>query len=231
MKNREPFDLRIPLAAWNLFLSLFSFYGVVRVVPHFLYRVTHLPFVDTMCEQVHAAYGGGAVGLATLLFCFSKIPELVDTVFIVLRKKPLIVLHWYHHVTVFLYCWFGFVTMSSNGLYFEAMNFSVHSVMYFYYFLQAIKALPTWFPAIIITYMQIGQMFVGTFIVASSWYFKFFGGGRFKPQECNVQITDLITGGIIYASYLILFIQFAFTRFGKKSSKKDKKDKQVEKED
>ena len=44
-----------------------------------------------------------------------KIPELIDTVFIVLRKKPLIFLHWYHHVTVVLYCWHSFAQRSSAG--------------------------------------------------------------------------------------------------------------------
>jgi hypothetical protein len=32
-----------------------------------------------------------------LLFCMSKVPELFDTVLLVLRKKPVITLHWYHH--------------------------------------------------------------------------------------------------------------------------------------
>lgn len=32
MKDREPFDLRIPLAMWNALLSIFSFIGMYRTV-------------------------------------------------------------------------------------------------------------------------------------------------------------------------------------------------------
>jgi hypothetical protein len=63
------------------------------------------------------------------LFILSKIPELIDTVFIVQRKRPLIFLHWYHHVTVLLYCWHSYATEASQALYFVAMNYSVHAVM------------------------------------------------------------------------------------------------------
>ena len=71
-----------------------------------------------------------------------QIPELFDTVFIILKKKPLIFLHWYHHVTVLLYCWNSYVTESGAGIYFAAMNYAVHAVMYTYYFLQAVRVLP-----------------------------------------------------------------------------------------
>jgi len=37
----------------------------------------------------------GATGLWVQLFILSKIPELIDTFFIVQRKRPLIFLHWY----------------------------------------------------------------------------------------------------------------------------------------
>jgi len=51
----------------------------------------------------------------TWAFCFSKLPELIDTVFIVLRKQPLIFLHWYHHASVLIYCWFSYQDYSSTG--------------------------------------------------------------------------------------------------------------------
>lgn len=213
MEKYKPFDLVGPLAAWNLFLSLFSTYGAIRTVPHILYRITHLPFVETVCEPSYIAYGNGAAGLATQLFILSKIPELIDTVFIVLRKKPLIFLHWYHHVTVLLYCWNAYVTEASAGIYFVAMNYTVHAVMYFYYYLQAIRCMPKWFPSWIITIMQISQMVIGTFIVCASFYFHFYGGGRYAPGACNNSPSNLAAGGIIYASYLYLFVEFAVKRF------------------
>jgi elongation of very long chain fatty acids protein 6 len=155
MAKRKAFDLVVPLAAWNLFLAVFSTYGALRTVPHMLHRITTLSFEETVCQAPYTAFGSGAAGLATQFFILSKIPELVDTIFIVLRKKPLIFLHWYHHVTVLLYCWNSYVTESSAGLHFVAMNYTVHSVMYMYYFLQATKLMPKWFPVIIITIMQV----------------------------------------------------------------------------
>lgn len=32
MKDRKPFDLRLPLAAWNALLCIFSFIGMARTV-------------------------------------------------------------------------------------------------------------------------------------------------------------------------------------------------------
>jgi elongation of very long chain fatty acids protein 6 len=36
----------------------------------------------------------------------SKVPETIDTLFIVLRRQKLIFLHWYHHATVLVYCFY-----------------------------------------------------------------------------------------------------------------------------
>ncbi len=91
----------------------------------------------------------------------SKFPELFDTFFIVIHNKPLIFLHWYHHMTVLLYCWYSCVTPPPMGLFFMVMNYCVHAVMYRYYFLMAIKMRPKWFNPAVVTFVQLGQMFVG----------------------------------------------------------------------
>ena len=40
----------------------------------------------------------------------------MDTAFIVLRKRKLIFLHWYHHATVLLVCWYAGATKQSAGM-------------------------------------------------------------------------------------------------------------------
>ena len=196
MNNYKPFDLRGSLCLWNISLSLFSAWGAFRTVPHILFRITHYSFERNVCEAPETAFGSGACGLAVQLFIVSKLPELVDTLFIVLRKKKLIFLHWYHHVTVLLYCWNAYVTESAAGIWFVAMNYTVHAVMYFYFFLMAANMVPKGFPSWIITLLQISQMIVGTIIVCASLYYYFEGGEIYRAKTCN-NIPENLTAGML----------------------------------
>ena len=85
-----------------------------------------------------ASYGQGACGFWVMLFIFSKVPELFDTVFLVLHRHDVIFLHWYHHATVLLYCWHSYASRSSAGLYFVSMNYGVHAVMYAWFAVAAV---------------------------------------------------------------------------------------------
>jgi elongation of very long chain fatty acids protein 6 len=165
-------------------------------------------YEQTICTSPFTSWGLGTTGFWVMLFIFSKIPELVDTLFIVLRKKPLIFLHWYHHVTVLLFCWNAYATGAGSGLYFVAMNFTVHALMYGYYCLQSLGLCPKSFPAVIITISQIAQMLVGTAVCISAWYFTLRDGA-----SCHNDMSNLVAGGLMYGSYLYLFVEFAIRRY------------------
>ena len=219
MKNREPFDLKWPLAYWNLFLSTFSTIGMMRTVPHLLHTLSRQTMEETICTDAQAqSNGDGVVGLWVQLFVLSKIPELIDTVFIVLRKKPLIFLHWYHHITVLAFCWNCYATKSSTGLIFCAMNYSVHAIMYGYYFLMAVGAKPKWMKPVVITLAQISQMIVGTTICIMSAVLMYK-----KGSDCAVTRNNILPGALMYGSYLYLFCEFAVKRFILAPKKKVKK--------
>jgi elongation of very long chain fatty acids protein 6 len=225
MSSRKPFNIINQLAVWNFVLAVFSIYGTLRVVPHLLFKLSEMTFEESICDSAHSYFGAGAAGLSVQLFILSKLPELFDTAFVILRKKPLIFLHWYHHITVLLYCWNSYVTESGSGIYFVAMNYTVHAVMYMYYYLHAIKALPKWFKSWIVTSLQIVQMIIGTCIVSASLYYYRYGGEKYAPGECNNNPSNVIAGVVIYSSYLYLFLDYALRRFllGGKSNSKAKK--------
>ena len=89
-------------------------------------------------------------------FGLSKVPELGDTIFIILRKRPLTFLHVYHHCTVLVFSWYVGAESAQIGRWYCTMNFLIHSLMYCYYAFQALK----WFKlpmvlSMIITFLQV----------------------------------------------------------------------------
>eukprot|EP00428_Durinskia_dybowskii_P061986 CAMPEP_0170379334 /NCGR_PEP_ID=MMETSP0117_2-20130122/13290_1 /TAXON_ID=400756 /ORGANISM="Durinskia baltica, Strain CSIRO CS-38" /LENGTH=245 /DNA_ID=CAMNT_0010634771 /DNA_START=160 /DNA_END=898 /DNA_ORIENTATION=+ len=222
-KVEKAYNLKYILAGWNATLSLFSFIGMCKTVPVVFSILMEHSYESSVCSDGVSTWRNGASGAWVFFFVLSKIPELFDTMFIILRKKPLIFLHWYHHVTVLLFCWSAYATAAGSGLYFVAMNYSVHSIMYAYYCMQILQIVPKWFPTVIITVAQIAQMLIGTGVCASCWYYVLSG------RECHNDIKNLIAGAIMYGSYLYLFCEFFVNRYFK--PKKDKSARAVKKVD
>ena len=216
MKTRSPWNLRRALALWNLLLGIFSIAGAIRTAPHLISTLLDRGIVYTVCTDPLKWYCDGATGFWVHLFILSKVPELLDTYFIVLRKRPLIFLHYFHHVTVMLYCWHAFSFRASNGLWFAAFNYVVHAIMYPYFAFATLGWRTRW--SFLITQLQILQMVVGIAVQLGTGYMLLS-----SPDECEGSLRNVQYGLAMYASYLVLFVHFYLSSKRAKRAQKDTK--------
>jgi len=203
MKNRKPYNLRGALVVWNLLLVAFNLFAFVYLTPGILYAVRGNRLMSIYCDTV-PQYQKGPHAFAIYLFALSKVPEMIDTLFVVLKKKELIILHWYHHLTVMLYCWAilyqapygdGF-----DGLTFGWVNSFVHILMYLSYALKAMGFKPP--GDLFITLIQISQMIIGSIIAV------------YRVTHCVHQRPLMMAASIaMYVSYFGLFAHFFYERY------------------
>ena len=214
MESRRPFQIKGLLVVWNALLATFSMAGCSVIVPH-LYQVLYAKGAHyTLCTHGKDWFMNGTVGFWVMLFLFSKFPEMIDTCFLVIEKKPVIFLHWFHHATVAMFCWHSYVNGIPAGFYFMAMNYTIHSIMYTYYFLMCTPLRRFVRPiAPLITSLQIAQMFAGIAIESVSVMLL-------SDDTCYINTTNLILGATIYAAYFVLFIKFFVDVFLRKKRSK-----------
>lgn len=122
--------------------------------------------------------------------------------FIVLRKSKLIVLHWVHHVLTLCFSWFVFSDVPATARWMVNMNFFVHSLMYSYYALKAMKFSIPKQVNLTITTLQIAQMFVGLYINYQCLKMKLLG----EPVDLSYSVS--VTGFVLYGLFAILFLNF-----------------------
>lgn len=206
MSNRPALKLKKLLILWNMSLALFSIVGTLRTLPELLHVLGRFGFYHSVCspsfiEDVKPS------GFWTWMFALSKVPELVDTVFIVLRKQNLIFLHWYHHITVLLFTWFTYSEYTAPARWFVDMNYFVHSLMYSYYALRALGYKVPRQMAMAITSSQILQMIIGAYVIWFAYQRKLQG------HACNITDSSATFGLVMYLSYFILFAHFFYTSY------------------
>eukprot|EP00730_Choanoeca_flexa_P016651 TRINITY_DN7917_c0_g1_i1.p1 TRINITY_DN7917_c0_g1~~TRINITY_DN7917_c0_g1_i1.p1 ORF type:complete len:280 (+),score=60.31 TRINITY_DN7917_c0_g1_i1:121-960(+) len=204
MEAYKPLKIKTTLFVWNVGLVLFNLYSMYYLVPTVLGYAVKGETLKQSCGADPALLRGPK-SHALMLFGLSKVPEMLDTVFLVLRKRPVILLHWFHHLTVMLYCWSILYSPQSNegteGAIFGAMNSVVHTIMYSYYAARVVGYKPP--GDIIITTIQIVQMIIGAWVAG----FRVFSCGDVS------RVWHARAGLAMYVSYFYLFGDFFARRY------------------
>lgn len=212
MKTRRPFFLRRPLIAWNVFMSLFSLIGAIRSLPELLFIFNSAGLRGTICEPSNFI---GTTGFWSAVFVVSKVPEFTDTFFLVLRKKPVIFLHVYHHVETCLFCFFIAGFEAAVVRWYVSMNFAVHAFMYGYYALRASGiGLPRSL-SMAITFGQTLQMFIGLFVTVLAF--------KWSDSGCANNLDGIKAGLFTYSVYLVMFSHYFVTSYFSRAGKKAKR--------
>ncbi|NXO94258.1 ELOV6 protein, partial [Certhia brachydactyla] len=199
MKERRPFNLRAPLILWSFSLTLFSFIAASRVWKQMTFLLLTKGFKQSVCSQ--SFYIHPVSKLWMYLFALSKLVEMGDTLFIVLRKKKLIFLHWYHHFLSMTLSWYGYKSMSSGMGWNAALNLSIHTMVYSYYTVTAMGFRIPRSIMILITTSQIVQM--AGFVIISVFIFFW------KDDKlCHITWPGLLLSFGLYITLLALFYNF-----------------------
>lgn len=206
MQLRPPFQLRRLLTAWNVFLAVFSIFGALRTLPEFLHVLREFGFTYSVCNPSFIEETKVS-GFWTWMFTLSKLPELGDTIFIILRKQNLIFLHWYHHMTVLLFAWYSYTEHIAPARWFMVMNYVVHSFMYTYYAMRAMRIYIPRTIAMMITSSQILQMIAGG--IVSYWAYQV----RLRGDFCQISVDTAKLAVLMYLSYFVLFAKYFYNAY------------------
>ncbi|XP_067132076.1 very long chain fatty acid elongase 6-like [Centruroides vittatus] len=217
MKCRPAYDLRRTSIIWNGFLAIYSTISVLGCLPALHFYVKNYSFYQVVCDKTLIELRPEVI-ITTLCFSLSKVLELGDTLLIILRKRKLMFLHWYHHVATLIAIWYTRYKEGSFGICFGFMNLIVHSFMYSYF---ALKYLNVKIPvkiAMFITAMQTLQMLFG--VLLSFWVYWLLING----YKCDTSKENLEFMFVMYVSYLFLFSYLFFNSYIRKNRKEKKTD-------
>lgn len=197
--------LEMPWASWCFSLSFFSMFGSFYTFKYMYYNYNLIPIMETES------------GFWIEIFLLSKIPELLDTVFIVLRSKPLVALQWYHHFTTLLLSYLVSDLYCNEFVPFIFMNYTVHVFMYLYFALYCFFGKKLNVYGTFVNIIQTMQMF---FAIGYGIYLY-----HMSTVSCEVEVSDkrkqyyYYYGIFMYSTFFVMFISLYFERVNRIKSK------------
>jgi fatty acid elongase 3 len=222
MKNREVPPLKWLLVLHNMFLfgasAFFAFFLTVQVGAAIEARPDILEeygFFNRVCSITPLEQRGV---FTWIYYCnhLLKYYELIDTLFLVLKKKPVSFLHGYHHPAT-LVLTYGQIT-DAIGIQWAVivLNLYVHTVMYFYYMCSALRIRLPFKQSV--TIFQILQFVIDLYVVYTA------AVKVILSQACSGSYRAAVHGVFILTSYLFLFVDFYNVTYSKKPKVKAKGD-------
>ncbi|KIN02646.1 hypothetical protein OIDMADRAFT_95312, partial [Oidiodendron maius Zn] len=213
MRPRKPLDLNGPFMAHNFILTAVSGALLVLFAEQLLPTLWRYGLYENICGS-----SGWTRALVVLYYLnyLVKYVELIDTVFLVLKKKPLTFLHCYHHPATALLCYTQLVGNTSVSWVPITLNLFVHVVMYWYYFQSARGIRVSWKEWI--TRLQIAQFVLDLgFVYFASWDYFTSTYAQHLPHigTCAGDPYAAVAGDVILSSYLVLFISFYIATYQK----------------
>ncbi|KAI4242930.1 MAG: hypothetical protein L6R40_003803 [Gallowayella cf. fulva] len=222
MKNRPPFKLNGIFMVHNLYLTVASAIMLALFIEQLLPTVWRRGVFFAICDH----RGGWTRELVVLYYMnyVTKYVELIDTVFLVLKKKPLTFLHTYHHGATALLCYTQLIGLTAVSWVPITLNLLVHVVMYWYYF-QSARGVRIWWKEWI-TRLQIVQFVIDLGFVYYASY-NYFSSTYFPnlpiQGKCAGEEFAAFAGIGILSSYLLLFISFYLATYKKSAAAKGRK--------
>ncbi|KAJ2358282.1 Fatty acyl-CoA elongase/Polyunsaturated fatty acid specific elongation enzyme [Coemansia erecta] len=220
MRSRKPFKLTRLAQIHNLGLTLISLVLLVLYVEELTPIISQGGLFHAVCAE--EAWTQRLEVLYYLNY-LTKWIEFTDTVFLVLKKKPLQFLHVYHHSLTMALCFTQLNGSTSVSWVVITLNLLVHVVMYFYYFLASCGIYPWWKKYV--TTLQITQFIIDlgfvyfcTYQLIASRYYQHLP----HCGTCAGTEEAAIFGCALLSSYLLLFIQFFQRTYSKKQAAKRK---------
>jgi len=206
MKSRPPQKLNALFRVHNVVLSAGSLILLVLMMEEVLPRMWRDGIFNAMCAD---SSWTPSLEFYYMINYYFKYLELLDTVFLALKKKPLAFLHVFHHSATAMLCFTQLNGKTSVSWVVISLNLTVHVIMYYYYYASAGGAKIWWKKYL--TSMQIIQFVIDLFVVYFGTYSHFthaYYPGLPRIGNCAGTESAAVFGCVLLTSYLGLFINF-----------------------
>lgn len=212
MENRAEFKIKPYIFAYNMYQCVINLYGFIAMYQEVF---TNPVFKGFWGNDIVLGAPSFKIGFLVWLHYNNKYVELLDTLWMILRKKnkQISFLHCYHHVLL-VWSWFLVCKIEVGGdSYFGAsINSFIHVIMYGYYTLALLGIPCPWKK--FITSMQLAQF---TLVACHSCYCFYAQKAPFILAAHQL---------FVMLNMLVLFSKFFWDTYSKKKS-----DKKVAKSD